>query len=59
MKALNSVLAAGKGSSLSCVVLRLGGFRMLMSFVDTIRTIIAGSGVEDSEREECGDPVGK
>lgn len=46
-KALEIVLAAGKHSPLSCVVLRLGGFHLRMSFMGAVGTNMAGSGLEE------------
>ena len=41
------VLAAGPHSPLSGVVIRLGGFHLLLSFMGSIGAIMAGSGLEE------------
>lgn len=46
-KALDIVLAAEKDSPLSCVVLRLGSFHLLMLFMRAVGTIMGGSGLEE------------
>ena len=46
-KACEMVLAAGPSSPLSRVIVRLGGFHLLMSFLGAIGTIMAGSGLEE------------
>ena len=47
MKAVEIVSAAGEESPLSKVVVRLGGFHLLMSFMGAIGTIMRGSGLEE------------
>lgn len=46
-KACEMVLAASPSSPLSHIIVRLGGFHLLMSFLGAIGTIMAGSGIED------------
>ena len=46
-KAREMVLAAGPHSPLSGVVIRLGRFHLLLSFMGSIGVIMAGSGLED------------
>ena len=47
MKAVEIVAAGGEESPLSKVVVRLGGFHLLMSFMGAIGTIMRGSGLEE------------
>lgn len=46
-KATEIVLAAAPGSPLSRVVVRLGGFHLLLSFLGSVGHIMAGSGLEE------------
>ena len=47
MKALQILLSVPPESELSCVVLRLGGFHLLMSFLGCIGHIMADSGLKE------------
>lgn len=47
IKAVEMVLSAAPGSPLSSVVVRLGGFHMIMSYLGAVGHIMAGSGLED------------
>lgn len=46
-KAVPMVLAAPPGSPLQRIIVRLGGFHLLKSFLGAIGNIMAGSGLED------------
>ena len=46
-KACEMVLSAGPSSPLSSVIIRLGGFHLLKSFLGATGTIMAGSGLEE------------
>lgn len=46
-KAADIVEASGPGGELSSVIVRLGGFHMLMSYFGSIGSIMAGSGIEE------------
>lgn len=47
VKACEMILAADRDSALSRVVVRLGGFHLLLSFMGAVGHIMAGSGLED------------
>lgn len=46
-KALDIVLAADSGSPLSSVIVRLGGFHLVMSYMGAIGYLMEGSGIEE------------
>ncbi|KAE8743484.1 hypothetical protein FOCC_FOCC010907 [Frankliniella occidentalis] len=47
MKTTEMVLAAAEGSPLKSIVISLGGFHLLMSFMHAISYLMAGSGLEE------------
>ena len=46
-KAMDIVLATGTNNPISKVIVRLGGFHLLISFMGAVGTIMAGRGIEE------------